>query len=304
MSWSTYGFVASTPAGDRALILRVGDPQGLLAPYRAAPEFELLQALKQGTHVPVPTPVLHADDPQVLGAPFLLTEFVAGDTPTPWNGATERDAAERDALGLAFTDALAAIHAFDWQRSGLARWGQQLSRENAARAVLARWAQEAGHPQAPLPPAMHHALRWLEARAPVAQRLCLVHGDYRLGNFLREGGRITAVLDWELVHLGDPHEDLAWASMKAFAPPGSARVAGLMDRDGFVRRYAERSGIEVEPATLAYYAVFSQFKSAAMLLGATRRITGGRGRDMRMAAMGFQLAPTLASMLRCMEVAT
>jgi aminoglycoside phosphotransferase (APT) family kinase protein len=84
-------------------------------------------------------------------------------------------------------------------------------------------------------------MRWLDANAPVSDRITVVHGDYRVGNFLRQGGRITAILDWELVHLGDPHEDLAWAGLRAFSP-GSRRVGGLIDLDVFHSRYSASSG--------------------------------------------------------------
>ena len=44
----------------------------------------------------------------------------------------------------------------------------------------------------------------------------MVHGDYRIGNFLELDGRISAILDWELVHLGDPMEDLGWICLQAW----------------------------------------------------------------------------------------
>ena len=149
-------------------------------------------------------------------------------------------------------------------------------------------------------PLAAEGVRWLKAHAPVAERVAVVHGDYRTGNFLEQDGHITAILDWELVHLGDPHEDLAWAALRAFSP-GSRRVGGLVDRDEFHARYTARSGIAVDPSRLHYYSVLGLFKSAAMLLGAARRIVGGRAHDMRMAAMGFQLAPTLLEMMRAIE---
>ena len=51
----------------------------------------------------------------------------------------------------------------------------------------------------------------------------MVHGDFRFGNVLYDDTRVTAMLDWEMVHLGDPLEDLAWAyrtrwSLEQFVP--------------------------------------------------------------------------------------
>ena len=301
MSWVTFGFSATQPgAATQALILRVGDPGGLFGPYRTEPEFLALTTLAGITDLPLPEALLRCDDTAVLGAPFIVTRRVEGDTPTPWNGSASRVETERVQLAQDFSVALGALHAFDWRGTALAAWAEGLTGDNATPREVQRWAAEAGHPQQPLPPAMHHGLRWLLANAPPAEHIVVAHGDYRVGNFLRVGPRITAILDWELVHLGDPHEDLAWAGLRAFAP-GSPRVGTLVDRDEFHARYSQRSGLPVDPQRLRYHGVLAQFKSAAMLLGAARRIDSGRARDVRMAAMGFQLAPTLMEMLRLME---
>lgn len=299
MSWVTIGFTATVRGQARELIVRLGDPAGLFAPYRTDPEYLALSAL--AGVIPVPEVLLRCDDTEVLGAPFIVTARVAGDAPTPWNNAAGRNEAERESLGREFADILGALHAFDWRRTPLAAWSEGLDCANTAVREVRRWAAEAGHPHQPLPAALHYGMRWLEAHAPVAERIVLVHGDYRVGNFLREGGRITAVLDWELVHLGDPHEDLAWAGLRTFAPAGSPLVGGLIDRAEFYSRYSQRSGLAVDLAKIRYYEVMMQYKSAAMLLGASRRVQAGRASDVRMAAMGFQLAPTLMSMLRAME---
>jgi len=302
MSWVTIGFTAMVRGEARELILRLGDPAGLFAPYRTEPEYLALTTLADVPGLPIPRMLLRCDDTTILGAPFVITQRVAGDAPTPWNGAASREEGERIALGNAFSDVLGALHAFDWRPTPLAAWAEGLTLENTARRETRRWAEEAGYPGAPLPPTLHHAMRWLEANAPIAERIVVVHGDYRVGNFLRQDGRITAILDWELVHLGDPHEDLAWAGLRAFSP-GSTRVGGLVDREVFHARYRTRSGFSIDPRKLRYYEVLMQFKSASMLLGATRRVQEGRARDVRMAAMGFQLAPTLMEMLRLMETA-
>ena len=301
MSWVTIDFMARVGAEERDLILRLGDPAGLFAPYSTEPEFAALSALADVPGLPIPGVVTRCEDSGVLGAPFVITQRVDGDTPTPWDGAAHRDEAERVSLGNDFSDALGALHAFDWRATPLAAWAADITPANTARREIRRWADEGGQ-GAPLPPALHHAMRWLEAHALAAERIVVVHGDYRVGNFLRRGGRITAVLDWELVHLGDPHEDLAWAGLRAFAP-GSKRVGGLVDRETFHARYSARSGIAVDPSSLRYHEVLAQFKCAAMLLGASRRVQAGRARDVRMAAMGFQLAPTLIELLRLIEEA-
>jgi aminoglycoside phosphotransferase (APT) family kinase protein len=302
MSWVTIGFTAESP-GDPALelILRVGDPGGLFSPYSSRPEYEALAALSGVPGIPIPRAYEHSDDASILGAPFVITQRVRGDTPTPWHGADQRGEAANQSLGRDFADALGAIHAFDWAGTPLAAWAQgsegPITRQTTARHETRRWARHADLGRGPTPPQMHYAMRWLEARAPEAVCITVVHGDYRVGNFLQHDGRITAILDWELVHLGDPHEDLAWAGLRTFAA-GTTRVGGLIGREEFYRRWQVKTGLQVKQEVVRYYEVLVQFKMASMLMGATIRVQTGRSRDVRMAAMGFQLTSTLMELNR------
>lgn len=307
MSWITVGFTAHIgQAGGRRheLILRIGDPAGLLAPYRAEPEFRMLRALAGVPGLPLPGVHAYSDDPSVIGAPFLITQRMQGGTPQPWLGdKSGRDEATNRTLGEDFSEALGALHAFDWRASDLASMGEGLTVQNTAQREIARWARHAALHERRSPPLMYYTMRWLVAHAPVAQRLVIVHGDYRVGNFLEQDGRITAILDWELVHLGDPHEDLAWAGARTFAG-GSTRVGGLVARDEFHARYEARSGMKVIADHLLYYDVLVQYKMAAMLIGAVRRVEQARASDVRMTSMGFQLAPTLTELTRLLREAS
>ena len=223
-SWITCEVSLSGFPGANEAILRVGPPYGLFAPYSAMPEFESLSALA-ASEVPAPRVYLASDDPAILGAPFFLSEKVEGDTPLPWGSQGQTiHGARRESLAADFISALAALHRFDWRATPLAKWGEGVTPENAAlkqvddwEARFRRWALRP-HPMA------HRALQWLRGNAPVAERLSLVHGDYRLGNFLERDGRISAILDWELVHLGDPVEDLGWAFLPQYRGRHAARL--------------------------------------------------------------------------------
>jgi aminoglycoside phosphotransferase (APT) family kinase protein len=283
MSWVTLGFTAESPGEPPLdLILRVGDPGGLFSPYSSRPEYEALAALASVPGLPIPQAYEHSDDPAILGAPFVITQRVAGDTPTPWRGADERGEAANQSLGQDFADALGAIHAFDWTATPLAAWAKEgaITPQTTARHETRYWTRHARLGEGPTPPQMHYAMRWLEANAPEAERITIVHGDYRVGNFLQQDGRITAILDWELVHLGDPHAD-------------TSRIGGLIEREVFYQRWQAKTGLRVRPEVVRYYEVMVQFKMAAMLMGAMIRVQTGRSRDVRMAAMGFQLTSTL-----------
>jgi aminoglycoside phosphotransferase (APT) family kinase protein len=303
-SWTTIGFTArrASQREPLALILRIGDPRGLLAPYSAQPEFVALSALQDVPGLPVPRVHAFSDDASFIGAPFLVTGRVEGDTPMPWKGdAARRDAAHNETLALDFVDAIAALHGVDWRSTPLAQLWSGVDVRTLAMNQVEAWARHAGlfgkNDRTGRSPQMHYTLHWLRRHAPAEGRAVIVHGDYRVGNFLQSQGRITAVLDWELVHLGDPHEDLAWAGLRVFAG-GSARIGGLVDRDMFYARYAQQTGFSLDRRVLHYYEVLGLFKSAAMLVGAVRRIETGQARDIRMASMGFQLAATLLEINR------
>ena len=86
-SWITYGVRLAGFAQAQNVILRIGPPYGLFAPYSAMPEFQSLSAL-QTSAVPIPRAFFASDDALILGAPFFLCERVEGGTPLPW-GAQE-----------------------------------------------------------------------------------------------------------------------------------------------------------------------------------------------------------------------
>jgi aminoglycoside phosphotransferase (APT) family kinase protein len=116
------------------------------------------------------------------------------------------------------------------------------------------------------------AFDWLEEHAPVTERIALVHGDYRAGNFLFDPNtnRTTAVLDWEMARLGDRHEDLGWTLARIYTvvdTDGTELVCGLVPRDEFLRRYEELSGLPVDRERLFYYEVFNELKIAVIALG-------------------------------------
>lgn len=289
-SWRTYGVrLRGFSAADEA-ILRVGPPYGLFAPYSAMPEFESLSAL-ENSRVPAPRVYFASDDLSILGAPFFLSQKVEGDTPLPWGTQSQQlEGERRQGLAEDFIGALAALHRFEWRATALAHWGEGVTLENAAPRQIDEWESRFRRWALKPHPMAHRALAWLRARAPKAERLSLVHGDYRLGNFLERDGRITAILDWELVHLGDPIEDLGWAFLPQYRG-GTGLVCGLASEDEFLRRYETLSGLTVAAQTLDFYIVFSLLKLAFAHMAAARCFEDGQFNDMRMPAMATQIAP-------------
>ncbi len=305
-SWLTYAVPVTGLQADgrpEELILRLGPDYGLFAPYSAVPQVLAMQSLV-GTVVPLPRVYWSSDDASILGAPFLFCEKMSGAAVVPWVAAGQPglEAGYRQHLAEQFVDALAALHRVPWQDRPIAELAQAITSANAAarnveywQARIQRWAMR------PYPLA-EWGIRWLKAHAPAAPRVAIVHGDYRTGNFLEENGRITAILDWELVHLGDPHEDLGWASLPMYMG-GSKLICRLAEPEWFYARYSEKVGFEVSTASLRYYQALSLLKLAATHMAAARCFEEGRFNDMRMPAMGSQIATCLRQMEKTIELA-
>ena len=107
---------------------------------------------------------------------------------------------------------------------------------------------------------------------PVRDKVEVVQSDLRIGNFMFEepSGKFTAILDWELGHLGDFHEDIAWTLMRLFGnwdDKGRFLVSGLLPRDEFLEQYQRLSGNTVDPRKLHYYEVLNAYKCASMDMG-------------------------------------
>jgi aminoglycoside phosphotransferase (APT) family kinase protein len=81
--------------------------------------------------------------------------------------------------------------------------------------------------------------------------------------FVEPSGEFSAVLDWELAHLGDFHEDLAWSVQRLFGTPredGELLISGLMTRNDFFERYAQAAGVTINPDTIRYYEILNAWK--------------------------------------------
>jgi aminoglycoside phosphotransferase (APT) family kinase protein len=121
----------------------------------------------------------------------------------------------------------------------------------------------------------------------------LLHGDYRLGNWLVERAgaatRLTGVLDWEMVHLGDPLEDVAWCISHLWRA-GTPRAASLVPPAEWLALYAEAAGRRVNRERLRYWELLAAVKMIAIQMTGIRAFCDGRSADLRMAIFDHQLA--------------
>jgi aminoglycoside phosphotransferase (APT) family kinase protein len=262
-----------------------------------AGEYALLRGL-QAAHVEAPAALALDATGDVIGAPSVILERRPGDA-----NAVRFLRAEDGAPGTRLTRHLAVLaarlHTYDWRAAGL---GPVLGDEGLDPRAAARQQVDAWHASflaarmEPLP-VLASVYRWLVERLPETDRTSVVHGDFRPGNFLYVGGDITALLDWELAHLGDPVEDLAWAYRDFWSP---VRFLSLED---FVDAYAVAGGQRPSTAHLRYYRVFTEAKFATISLRAARAFQDGRTTNLRLADRAATVTESLTRCLAWMDEA-
>lgn len=115
-------------------------------------------------------------------------------------------------------------------------------------------------------PIVRAAIRWMRRNPPPpATKLAVVHGDFRAGNFLYDdAGDLVAVLDWEMAHLGDPLEDLAWSMSRVFSFGKDERRSGLAPREDALRIWQAASGMEIDPHALKWWELLVCIKGQAI----------------------------------------
>src|SRR5262245_36617804 len=300
-SQETFSFDAALGGETRRYVAKREPAAGLLEPYDLEPEFRVLHGLTGKGVLSPPTPWF-SDDPRVLERPFYVMERLPGEVPLPTAGASGTGPftpAECEALAEQVASALARLHAVDWQKLGFDFLGVPSPGRAAAERELARWEERIARAGFPAPPLLADALAWLRRSLPETREITLVHGDFRLGNWLVEqsgdGATLLGVLDWEMVHLGDPLEDLAWCSSELWR--GQTPWAGAMvPPEDLAAAYARASGRAVDEGRMAFYRVLSVVKMIAIMLTGIRAFRDARTSDLRMAIFDHQL-PFLFALL-------
>jgi aminoglycoside phosphotransferase (APT) family kinase protein len=271
-SRETWSFIAVDGSGiRRSLILqrqRAGSERDI------AVEAAAVRAAGSGG-VPVAAVVASSTDPEVLGAPFMIVTEVPGETIARRILRDDRFAAARLALPAQLGQALAALHALDRATVPGLETSDQVAQY---REVLDTVAQP--HP------AFELGFRWLEAHRPPPGPSAVVHGDFRLGNLIVDEAGLAAVVDWELVHVGDPMEDLGWLCVKSWRFGSPLPVAGVGTYDELFASYAAASGQPVDAEVVRWWEVLGTLKWGIMcIMQASAHLTG-TVRSHELAAIG------------------
>ena len=243
------------------------DPVGSVLRTDRRVETKVLTHLETTT---VPVPRLRWTDLEGgrLGRPAMVMEFVQGRCePFALNGTEPLES--RVALAHTIYDVLAGIHMVDIEGLDLPDPGPA-----AARSALNHWIDELRAVQLEPEPEMEFVLTHLLDTAPPNDVTRLVHGDFKPGNVLLVSDQISAVLDWETAHLGDPHEDLGWVTNPL--RQGEHRIATAWEPADLLARWSDRTGLPVDPVRLRWWQILANFKLAVIVLSGIRAFVEGR----------------------------
>ncbi len=271
---------------EKGLILR-RDPADSLIDTERKVEFAAIQSMR-GIDLPAPDALFLETDPGPLGAPFFVMERIDGGAAlNPF----QIDAVDphRAEIGRQFFSHIGRIAGAPVEGSPLSRVIDVPAPEDCWRRELDYWAGEIEkdrlHPEPIAAAAIRHLRR---SPPPPAQRLSIVHGDFRSGNFLHDGnGSIIAVLDWEMAHIGDPYEDLAWACDPLWCANDSERAAGFIAWPEAIAAWEGASGCKFDAAAFEWWSLFASVKAIGIWISSARAFADGANDDPILAWSGW-----------------
>lgn len=295
-SQETWAFDVATPKATHALILRRA-PGGVAAARASdavslAIEAELLGATtKAGVRVPE---VLHVSPPgSELGEAFVMRR-VLGETLGRKILRDEEYATARTRLTRDCGVALAGIHAVSTK--GLTTLPQSPGDVQIDKYELIY--RTYGLPR----PVLELAFAWLKANAPDPAAPVLVHGDFRLGNLIVNEDGLGAVLDWELAHIGDPREDIAWLCVNSWRFGHSEkRVGGFGDLPELLDAYAGAGGARFTPAEIDWWEILGSLKWGVMCMTMYAAYKTGADPSVERAAIGRRVSENEIDLINLFE---
>ncbi|MCP4004149.1 MAG: phosphotransferase family protein [bacterium] len=279
-SRATYLLSLEKPDGTlRECVLRVDTGSGPVAgtELTLAREAKVYGAL---TGKGIAIPALIATTPE---GDAILVERATGR-----ESLDDLDSATRAQVMEHYTDAIADLHCVPARDLELAGFHRPETGIDHALGDLALWRRVFDARVTRPAPLARFTFDWLGRHAPKqVERTVLCHGDVGPGNFLHEDGLVTALLDWEFAHLGDPMDDLAWLAFR-----GHHMNADVGDFAEQLRRWSERTGLAIDPGRIAYYRAFVMLRWLVACLSA---LDGGAKEHDR--NIYFHIVPLLGALL-------
>lgn len=276
---------ADGEAAERRLVVRVHPTRHLLfldADFSV--QYRVMKALHDaGAGVPLPNLRWYEEDPQWLGVPFFVMDFVDGLVPsdnmpyTMEGWVVNATVEQQSRMWWQGIEALASVHRVDVKGAGLAWLAETPHGKDGLGSQLTYyrhfldWTARGRHQ-----PVAEAAWQWLLKHRPATEsKPVLCWGDSRLGNIIWDDFTPRAVLDWEMATVGPPELDLGWwlyFDRQFTEGLGVSRPPGFGGHEETVERYVELLGRPVQD--LFYYQVFSGFRFAIVMARLTDLLVG------------------------------
>jgi aminoglycoside phosphotransferase (APT) family kinase protein len=288
-SRETYRFVAALQnQGQRLrrhLIVR-RDPLTSLVESERSLEYNSYRAIYP-TDIPVPEQLFLEEDPKWLDQPFSIMAEITG-CQTEVASLTD---AQKQVIGQEKWSMMGKLASYDPIELGFGEFMPVPAVTDCAQNELNYWEQVITTDEIHPHPVARAAARWLRKHLPSpAQKLSIVHGDFRSGNFLlkpEEG--IKAILDWEMCHLGDPLEDLAWSMDPIWSWQEIQLVGRLLPRSRAIEIWEETSGLKADIKDFKWWQVFVSFKALALWISSCEEFITGNSKDPILAFAGWYM---------------
>jgi aminoglycoside phosphotransferase (APT) family kinase protein len=268
-------------ASEEKIVLRIENPGPPVYPAQS-PELEVeidiqyraMKAVASVSKLPLADLIAYEADASILGAPFFVMEFVAGETPLvdppyPKQGFFfEARPEERRKLTEGGLRLLAELHTVDWRAAGL-EWLIAPGTTPGTLAQLDIWERYLReHLQGRVNPTADAAVEWLRANVPPGLDVGLSWGDARPGNIIWRDFEPVCITDWENVSIAPPEMDIGWWLMfdrtcHDYYPGGIARLEGDLTLDEQRALYASLTGRDEE--VIRYFELFAAVRYVAII---------------------------------------
>lgn len=270
----------------KGLILRK-DPLDSLIDTDRKIEFSAIRSVSN-LDLPAPNALFVESDSKYLGSPFFVMDRIEnGLSLNPF--ALDEVEPHRDSIGREFFHYLGTIATVDVTGIPLADVIDVPSESDCWRRELDYWENEIDKDEVSPQPIVRSAIRYLRRNPPPpAQRLSIVHGDFRTGNFLHDGkGRINGILDWEMAHIGDPFEDLAWATDPLWCAGEKERAAGFLGWKEAIGIWEQASGCKFNAEAFDWWTIFACVKALGIWISSAKAFADGKNDDPILAWSGW-----------------
>lgn len=214
------------------------------------------------TNIPVPRPIWHEKDIKWLGRPFMIVEEIADSEVDNRLLGTDPYNLVKEKVGETFCRIMGNLAGADTRGMRLYEKLEAVPPDQCWKKELDYWESVIDQNETQHHPLLRAAIRKLRRNPPPpAQKIAVVHGDFRPGNFMFDKeGNITAILDWEMIHLGDPLEDLSWSLNMIYSSGDPGMLGNMIPRDRAIKIWEEASGLSVDTEALKWWEIFTSVK--------------------------------------------